>query len=152
MSLESAECFVCGIAFIKRRKNATCCSPECAKRKEVLRELERRKEKRLTDPEWRSREREANKAIRDKNKESERNRMRKWRSLNPEKLKVQRDMYKNRHPQKIKDRKKRYRDTHPEQQVASYLKHQLGFTPPLELIEEATALRLLRRSIKNAGE
>ena len=36
--------------------------------------------------------------------------------------------------------------------VRNQLKQQLGFTPPPDLVEEATALRLLRRATKKAGE
>lgn len=36
--------------------------------------------------------------------------------------------------------------------VAIQMKKQLGFTPPPDLVEEATALRLLNRAIRKAGE
>lgn len=52
----------------------------------------------------------------------------------------------------INSRKRNYYYKEPHKHVKDELKQQLGFTPPPELVEEATSLRLLRRAIKKAGE
>lgn len=58
--------------------------------------------------------------------------------------------YKNR--DYILKRKAKYNISKPESHVRCMLKKQLGFEPTADLVEEATAMRLLNREIKKAGE
>ena len=153
MNSESNNCLVCGCSFIKKRKNATCCSRDCAYRKEKLREFERRKERRISDPEFLERERAQNAALRLRHKDKERERISIWRESNPDKVLEYRIRYRKNMPaHKKRERKRRYREYHPEASVREYLRKQLDSTPPPELVEEATALRLLRRAIKQSED
>lgn len=145
-------CVVCGVFFEPPRKNSSCCSKECSLIKERTSELERRKRKRIFDHEYLARERDVAKRGRERNRESERGRARRWRVENPDKAREQRRRYRKLHPEKEREKKKRYRENHPESKVREYLKSQLGFTPPPDLVEEATALRLLNRVLKKAGD
>ena len=51
-----------------------------------------------------------------------------------------------------RDRAIMWNKNNPQAMVKSHLKKQLGFTPPPDLVEEATALRVLNRAIRKAGE
>lgn len=216
--MDEKDCAVCGFRFAPKRKNASCCSSDCSKRKYMLRDLERRKERRISEPEFLDRERKQNAALRFKNKENERARLKLWRLRNPEKLKEQRKkqiikpkhrkiatcrgcscnferttntqryctlLCKSDHTETTieknvknccvchdeftarseihiycsakckafnKRSKQEGRGYYTLHKVKNMLKSDLGFTPPPDLVEEATALRLLRRSIKKAGE
>lgn len=145
-------CYVCGVEFMPERKNAKCCSKECSKRKEALSEFDRRKRKRSSDHEYLLNERRLAREYRDRNKESEAQRRRNWRLENIDKDRNTRARYRKANPEKEREKKKRQRERRPDIKVKEYLKSTLGFSPPTDLVEEATALRLLNRAIKKAGE
>lgn len=58
------------------------------------------------------------------------------------------DEYYRKNKEAVDKQKKEYRMRRPEQKVRNMLREQLGTEPPPDLVEEATALRLLKRALR----
>lgn len=127
-------CTVCGNSYIVFPHNRQACEGYCTDQLQRHKHRERQKRFREENPEtYNSRMR----IYYERNKVARQQTGREWRAKNKERVRIisSRNYYGN-----------------IETAVKHKLKKSLGFMPSPELVEEATALRLLRRAIKKAGE
>ena len=138
-------CIVCCSAFKEKISNLNCCSKDCLRdynRKRSARwrknNLEKVREKEAI---WRKNNPDKLKAKEAKryreNKEDSRNRNRKRYLENPEKIKEEKRKWARENPHRVVWNKVKYD-----------LKASIGAEPPSDLVEEATALRLLNRTLR----
>lgn len=147
-------CVVCGSSFETSHNVKKTCSVFCSKewvrvKARAYRKISIKKEKSCTvcgspfTPRKSNNEKICSDSCRRKNKAGK---AKKHRSLNPHYWKK----YYEENKEMVDAQKSQYRKENPRPKVRSMLKNQLGVEPPEYLIEDATALRLLKRAINNA--
>lgn len=145
-------CCICGVAFSTKHHAKKTCGDSCSYRNRLNVGNARNRDRYKNDASFRDhvlrRERESYA----ESPERKRGNAKKWSSENKERRRELSETWRHSNKSLVaqRSRARNYKD--PKLNVKEYLSKSLGFTPPPELVEEATALRLLRRAIKKAGE
>jgi predicted nucleic acid-binding Zn ribbon protein len=166
------ECKVCGIGFYGKGP-AAYCSIDCKKENDRIYAKDRRAEKPNYKKEYRQRNKEKLKEMAKEyrlrtytpkilHKECAICNSR-FQTVKPEKktcskrcsllndkrrmVEYDRNRYQERKIER-RDYHREWEENNPDKKIKYYLKSQLGFAPPPDLVEEATALRLLNRALR----